>query len=555
MHLSTSSWIAALAASQTVSSLSLASPSCHHSVTLNGYGSFCGTTISSTLSNETLPAPVDAWLGMDYATQPDGDRRFTPSTWPEPFKGIKKADTYGKGCIQDGTMFDIASQSEACLNFNVFRTKGVPLSKKLPVLVWIHGGSFNIGSWKSFDGASFAASSSEPIVVVNFHYRINSLGFLPSTLFEEEGLLNLGMRDQHLFLRFVQKHIASFGGDPDAVTIGGRSAGGHSVGIHYFHNYGPDRGKPLFARAIHQSGAVTARAFPNASYPLYQDQFAEYMSYLGCPVDGDNKAALACLRNADINQIRTVSTSIYDNSNRALTWPFQPAQGGPLLEKFGSESGMDGTFFHVPTITSSTTNEGKFYVPGDLQTNGEFLGYMHNISPALNATDLALLEALYPDPVTNEDSPYTNSPNSTQYNRLATTWSDYAYICPSQETATRASAANVPTWKLRFDTNNSFPAWQGIPHTADTKYTWDEPSTQYPEISHVYHAYLASFVVSGDPNTFRYPGAPEWPGYRPDRKTQLVVRPGNGTRAEVDDVRAEACAYWRSAERASRLNK
>lgn len=74
------------------------------------------------------------------------------------------------------------------------------------------------------------------------------------------------------------------------MTIGGRSAGGHSVGIHRFHNYGEDSGKTLFAGAIHQSGFVTARAFPNATYPLYQQQMGEYMSYLGCPQD-DKKGA------------------------------------------------------------------------------------------------------------------------------------------------------------------------------------------------------------------------------------------------------------------------
>ncbi|KAL2113923.1 hypothetical protein VUR80DRAFT_1776 [Thermomyces stellatus] len=534
----------------------LALASCQNPVNLRGYGSFCGTEINTTLSGNALPAPVDAWLGIDYATQPVGGRRFTPPSPPAAFEGVKNADKYGKLCIQDASDPDGKPQDEACLNFNVFRTKGPSMSAKLPVLVWIHGGAFNTGGYTSFDGASFAASSAEPIVVVNFHYRLNSLGFLPSALFEEEGLLNLGLRDQHFFLEFVQEHIASFGGDPDSVTIGGRSAGGHSVGMHYFHNYGENAGKPLFARAIHQSGSVTSRAFPNATYPLYVKQMDEYMDYLGCPQD-DNEAALKCLREADVNDIRDISTSIYNKYDPPLTWPFQPTQGGPLLEKFGSQSGQDGTFFHVPTITSTTTDEGKFYVPGDLETNEEFLDFLHNISPALNGTDLKLLEALYPDPAADAGSPFANSPNSTQFDRIAAAWSDYAYICPGQETAHVASSAGVPTWKLRFDTNDSWPAWQGIPHTADTKYTWDEPTVQYPKISHVYHAYLASFVVSGDPNKHRYPGSPEWPTYQPGQDTpgsQLVVNPDK-TGVELDDNRAEACLYWRSFERAPRLNK
>lgn len=541
-------------------SLSTASP-VRRAITLDGYGEFTGTVINTTFSGRPLPAPVDAWLGMDYATQPTGENRFKPVDWPAPFDGVKAATTYGKTCIQDPTSTKIETQDEACLNFNVFRTKDVPLNKRLPVLVWIHGGAFVAGSWGSFDGAAFVASSKVPITVVTFHYRVNSLGFLPSKLFDEEGLLNLGLRDQHLLLKFVQKHISSFGGDPNTVTVGGRSAGGHSVGIHYFHNYGEDAGNPLFARAIHQSGSVTARAFPNATYPLYVKQFEEYMTYLGCPTE-DNAAALECLQAADINDIRDISVKLYDDSEYAMTWPFQPVQGGPFLEKFGSQSGYDGTFFHVPVISSTTTDEGKYYMPGDFETNEEFLDYMHNISPALNSTDIALLEALYPDPATDPTSPFANSPNSTQYNRLSAAWSDYGYICPGQETAYRTSLAGVPTWKARFNTNNSWPAWRGIPHTSDTKYTWDEPNVQYPETSHVYHGYLSSFVAVGNPNTYRYPGSPEWPNYTPsgygidsEPALQLVVQANNDTTVEKDNIRREACLYWRDPERAPRLNK
>lgn len=545
-------------------STSTAAPSCAHNIVeLNGYGAFSGITIDSAYNNQSLPKPVDAWLGIDYATQPVGERRFKPSTWPAPFEGLKAADTYGKACIQEATSsLPVDLQDEACLNFNVYRTPGVPLDKKLPVLVWIHGGAFFSGSYKSFDGAAFAAASEEPVVVVSFHYRVNSLGFLPSTLFDEEGLSNLGIRDQRLLLEFVQKHIGSFGGDASAVTVGGRSAGAHSVGIHYFHNYGEDEGaQPLFARAIHQSGSVTSRAFPNVTYPLYQRQYEQYTSYLGCSGLDDNASALACLQSAPISAIRDISTQLFNAYNSAVTWPFQPVQGGPLFEKPGSRSGTDGTFFHVPVISSTTTDEGKYYMPGDLETNAQFLAYLHNISPALNATDLHLLESLYPDPATasGPDNPFANSPNSTQYDRLAAAWSDYAYICPGQETAHRTSSAGVPTWKLRFNTNNYFPDWQGIPHTADTRYTWADPTTQFPEISEVYHGYLASFVTAGDPNTHRVPGSPEWPAYEGggvDGKLakQLVVQPG-GTRVEEDDIRREACLYWRDPERAARLNK
>jgi acetylcholinesterase len=309
-------------------------------VVLRDYGSFTGTEINATYSGAPLPSPVDAWLGIEYATQPVGENRYRPIDWPASFKGVKAATDYSKMCVQGP---DVEEQGEDCLTFNVYRTKGIPLSEKLPVLVWIHGGAFISGGWHDFDGASFVASSSAPIMVVTFHYRLNAFGFLPSTLFEEEGIQNLGLQDQYFFLKsFVQKHIESFGGDRTAVTLGGRSAGAHSVGINYFHNYGKDANEPYFARAIHQSGSVTARAFPNATYPLYVSQFETFMEHLNCTTES-NTEAMACLRSASIEDIQTVGMKLYLESTDEITWPFQPAQGGPMLEKPGSESGYDGT--------------------------------------------------------------------------------------------------------------------------------------------------------------------------------------------------------------------
>lgn len=202
-------------------------------------------------------------------------------------------------------------------------------------------------------------------------------------------------------------------------------------------------------------------------------------------------------------------------------------------------------------------------MPGNFETNDEVLGYMHNGSPALNDTDMELLESLYPDPATdsNPNNPFANSQNGTQYNRVSAAWSDYGYACPSQETSYRTSTAGVPTWKLRFNTNNRYLAWQGIPHASDTRYTCNDPAAQYPEISPIYHGYLSSFVTTGDPNTNRHPGSPEWWRYEPegyghDKKPgrQLVVQPGD-TKMEDDDIRRAACLYWRDPERAPRLRK
>src|SRR6202022_3538107 len=102
-------------------------------------------------------------------------------------------------------------------------------TKKLPVLVYIHGGSFNFGYAKAAGVSSLVACSPEPLIGVSFNYRLGPLGFLPSKGTAKEGLLNLGLKDQSLLLEWVQENISAFGGNPDDVTLMGCSTGAHSV--------------------------------------------------------------------------------------------------------------------------------------------------------------------------------------------------------------------------------------------------------------------------------------------------------------------------------------
>ncbi|KAK7408797.1 hypothetical protein QQX98_009041 [Neonectria punicea] len=273
-------------------------------VTLKNYGVFSGTDISETLMGDKLSKVVDAWLGINYAEQPVGNQRFRKlQSQPPAFKGVRNATRYSSVCLQDLKYPYADEQDEACLNFNVYRTHGVPLSKKLPTLVWIHGGSFASYSARDFDGAAFVASSASPVAVITFNYRLSSFGFLPSKLFKRQGLLNLGLQDQHFFLQFLQKHLGSLGGDTLQITLGGLSAGAHSTAFHYFHNYGIDKNKPLFTGAILQSGSPTARSFPGPDYPRYEKDFAGLMEYVSCSVKGSDRGQMDCLRHASAEKI------------------------------------------------------------------------------------------------------------------------------------------------------------------------------------------------------------------------------------------------------------
>jgi para-nitrobenzyl esterase len=170
------------------------------------------------------------FLGVPYAQQPIGSLRFLPPQPLSPWHGTLEATRAGPYCAQP--LMPYAAQiDEACLQLNIFApctntTSPQPFSqsdrnanaKLLPVMAWIHGGGFSIGSAveKMYNGSSLASGG---VVIVTINYRLGFLGF--SSLGDAATDTSLGLLDQQLALRWVQKNIAAFGGDPQKVRGGG----------------------------------------------------------------------------------------------------------------------------------------------------------------------------------------------------------------------------------------------------------------------------------------------------------------------------------------------
>jgi para-nitrobenzyl esterase len=199
--------------------------------------------------------------GVPFAAPPVDERRFAPPAPVDPWDGVRDATRFGAVSVQAGigaqsalgAAFGLVGEmttSEDCLTLNVW-TPGVDDARR-PVLVWIHGGAFRMGSGSSpvYDGAALARRGD--VVVVTLNYRLGLLGFLASA---ELGVANCGLLDQIAALEWVQREIAGLGGDPDQVTIFGESAGGKSVEC----LLAMPRARGLFHRAIAQStyGAPT----------------------------------------------------------------------------------------------------------------------------------------------------------------------------------------------------------------------------------------------------------------------------------------------------------
>jgi para-nitrobenzyl esterase len=175
---------------------------------------------------------IVAIKGIPYAAAPLGDLRFAPPSPAAHWHGVRTSDRFGFNALQGQVFGDIDSGidgvSEDCLFLNIWTDDDFERAHKRPVLFWIHGGGFVVGSGSEprYDGSNLAARG---LVVVTVNHRLNALGFLAhpalATEHPQGASGNYGMLDLVAALQWVKRNIATFGGDPGQVTIAGESAG------------------------------------------------------------------------------------------------------------------------------------------------------------------------------------------------------------------------------------------------------------------------------------------------------------------------------------------
>ena len=225
---------------------------------------------------------VELFAGIPYASPPVGDLRFAAPIPPESWEGVRETKRFSPASPQlpgEGLTDRFPVRwDEDCLYLNVV----TPASddKKRPVYVWIHGGAYRRGQggvpW--YDGTSFASRGD--VVVVTINYRLGAFGFTElgqhfGEKFASSGLN--GLLDQIAALEWVRDNIASFGGDPNAVTVGGESAGAFSVA----NLLASPSAKGLFHRAIAQSGAAFHIHEPDAGAGIASELLEMFLSRLG----------------------------------------------------------------------------------------------------------------------------------------------------------------------------------------------------------------------------------------------------------------------------------
>lgn len=298
------------------------------------------------------------FLGVPYAAAPVGNLRWRAPQPVVPWEGERDATSFGKIAPQIVTMGaslipgDDTEASEDCLTLNVWTPATDGAAR--PVMVWIHGGAFvgGAGSSQLYRGTHLATRGD--VVVVTINYRLGALGFLAHPSLDDDGYAgNWGLLDQLAALQWVQENIASFGGDPDNVTVFGESAGAMSIGD--LLAAAGTRG--LFHKAILQSGHPMALSGEKGAR-IAERFFAE------CGVDiGDVEA----LRKVPTEEILRAQQAVALAETGKTVMPFQPVVDGGLLDRMPVELIAEGSAKGVPMLIGSNLDEMKFFGLMDAQ--------------------------------------------------------------------------------------------------------------------------------------------------------------------------------------------
>ncbi|KAH8759431.1 acetylcholinesterase precursor [Diaporthe sp. PMI_573] len=485
-----------------------------------------------------------------YAAPPVGPLRFQLPQDPVNNRSAGVQDgTYGKICPQSYTpwqnpKFVTAApgelESEDCLFLDVVVPESVwdqRCNSSRPVMVWIHGGGFQIGAkWggpmtnplglqdRSFD------EDGEGVIWVGLNYRLGALGWLQGESYTSAGgVPNVGFQDQRKALEWVKNHIHLFGGDASRVTVMGESAGGGSI-LHHITAYGGTKDAPQFQQAILQSPAYVPRPYASQA----EDSFSVFL-------EAANASSLTDLVALDTYDLQ-IANKLSQSSDFYGTFQFGPAPDGEYVPDLPEKLLASGRFHKgVKVMVAHNTFEGQKYTDPAATNSSAFDTYMRLYFPEMpEATLEELSTAVYP-PLYND----TSLPWTTPFNRLMNAVADLTFACHAYFVgkALGASSSNgsaSPAYSYLF----SVPPGT---HTLDVNYsfyinsTWSTLVTN-ATLAGILQGYLTTFAETGDPNR---DGLPAFPIYG-DSFADLNL---NATFVDVveDPAANSRCDWWREA--------
>jgi para-nitrobenzyl esterase len=459
-------------------------------------------------SGPVVGAAVDkanVFKNIPFAAAPVGDLRWAPPQAVKPWATPRPATDAGPSCPQpmnaDGTPNSGGANgptAEDCLQLNVFAPKG---AHGAPVMVWIHGGGHRTGAGWIYGGENFARDG---VVAVTINYRLGALGYfahpaLTAAAKPDEPLGNYGLMDQIAALKWVQRNIAAFGGDPRNVTVFGESAGGMST----LALLATPSAKGLYQKAIVESGLGW---FTPTTLGKKEGEGVKLMAKINVPAT----ATAADLRALPVEKLTPLDAD------------YQPFTDGKLMTETASQALANGHFDDVPLLIGS--NSGEDSLLGPAPPNPQQVAMIPPMARTIYkeeaaAGDDALVRAIFTDRVMGG---------------------------PARWVAAQASGGK-PAWLYYFSyVGTRFrPAVTRSAHASEIQYVWEYWGRRTPmsvvsdedkAMASLMHACWVSFAKTGAPKC----GPQAWPAYTPATDQLMEFGASSGVRANFRKAKLDA---------------
>ncbi|XP_034939405.1 acetylcholinesterase isoform X1 [Chelonus insularis] len=521
------------------------------------------------ISKTVLDHEVHIFLGIPFAKPPIGPLRFRKPLPIEPWHGILNATTLSNSCFQERYEYfpgfdgeemwnPNTNVSEDCLYLNIwvpqkFRVRHKEASstekKAIPLLVWIYGGGYMTGT-ATLDvyDADFMAVASNAIIA-SIQYRVGAFGFLYLNKYfgnSEEAPGNMGLWDQALALKWLKTNAPAFGGDPDAITIFGESAGGGSVSLHLISPV--TRG--LVRRGILQSGTL------NAPWSFMTAEKANEVARVLVDDCGCNSTMLtenparvmACMRSVDA---KTISVQQWNSYWGILGFPSAPTIDGVFLPKHPLDLLREADFEKTEILIGNNQNEGTYFIlydfidyfekdqPSFLQRE-KFLSIINTIFKNMSEVEREAIAFQYTD--------WERPKDGYRYQKaIADIVGDYFFICPSTLFAQLFADRGMKVYYYFFtqrSSTNLWGKWMGVIHGDEVEYVFGHPlnkSLKYTDkernLSEKMIDAYSRFAFTGNPSKKN-----EWPLYTRDSPQYFIWN------AEEEGLgfgpRSTGCAFW-----------
>ena len=422
--------------------------------------------------------------GIPFAAPPVGPRRWRAPERPKPWTQPRVTIAEHAACPQivsgDWNRSAAEASSEDCLFVDV-RTPKLSATAKLPVLVWIHGGSNRAGAG---GGTVESRITDQGIVLVSVQYRLGAFGFLshPALSREQGGRSgNYGLMDQQAALRWVRRNIANFGGDPARVTIAGESAGAMDVGLHML----SPGSRGLFRQAIAESGTA---GFGTAPRSLVENETLGTLIAKGAGLSaGATVAQLRALPMATVLKAdETVDAPTIDDDS--FVW-LQAVVDGLVLPDTPARLLASGRINPAPLVIGVNAKELTLHggLPAAAATVRREFG--------ANAARALQLYSLQPG-----DTPVSDPRLGDVTLQLA---DDLTFRCPAIAVSNALTRHGGTVWQYQFD---YAPPGGTVSHASELGYLFNTPQPGQPPLQ----AYWVNFVKTGEPNGA---GLVRWPAY------------------------------------------